>query len=79
MAVIFVSPDSNNLASVSCIICSHSIRKDHATVGSNDASGLPAFACTDHMHDRASWIVNWSLFDSKQTESRFFGAPTSRA
>ena len=71
---VFVMSSQNSLNSgiIPCVICSERVNPRGATIGSHYANGAPAYASTKHLADRSKWIVSWSLFETSQTETRFF-------
>lgn len=49
-----------------CIICTNFVPLENVTAGSLYASGSQAFACSNHLANRALWITVWALFDAKE-------------
>lgn len=53
---------------VSCIICFRRVTLKEVTAGSLYADGHQAFACSNHLAERARWIIAWAIFDYQQRQ-----------
>lgn len=55
-------------STVSCIICFRDVTLEEVTAGTLYADGHQAFACSDHVAERARWIIAWAVFDYQQRQ-----------
>lgn len=56
------------LPTVFCIVCLQKVALKKVTAGSLYADGHQAFACSDHVAERARWIIAWAVFDYEQRQ-----------
>lgn len=57
-------------ATTMCVICKETIPFAAATVGPLFANSQQAFACSDHVWNRSTWLREWAKFQVRQRQTR---------